>query len=492
MKFVSSGKDVKRAFKRSSRSPADHLVSCARCARLEVDHALGPLWPRSDHCGALELCGRASPRARHARSGPCRRRAAVPGVRPRRCGLASLELPLGRALGIEGKLGGIILAEGDAPRDPRLAKQGSGTVFFGTAGVRVHPFAAPAGPWASAGFGFAQTGSRTRPGLDIALGWDFRVGNEGRWDVGPFAGYMLVIQPDDALRPNDAHIVSLGIQVGLGAKERARGDRDKDAIFDDEDACPDDAGIRTDDPKTNGCPRGDRDKDTVFDDEDACPDDAGIRTDDPKTNGCPRAIATRTRSSTTRTRVPTSPAFVRTIPARTAARRRIAIRTGSPTRKTRAPTSPVFARRIRPRTAVLRRGQHPCRERPDPPRRGHPLRPEQPARASRELGHPEEAGRLHQRDARHPLDKHRGHADATGTERHNLVLSRERAESVRRLLVRFGVDPGRLEAEAFGRSRLKVQTKRAEAANRRVEFWITRTSTAPSVQSPAPARQEAP
>jgi OOP family OmpA-OmpF porin len=61
-------------------------------------------------------------------------------------------------------------------------------------------------------------------------------------------------------------------------------------VFDDEDACPDVPGVRTDDPKTNGCPvvaRADRDGDGVFDDEDACPDVAGVRTSDPKTNGCP-------------------------------------------------------------------------------------------------------------------------------------------------------------------------------------------------------------
>jgi outer membrane protein OmpA-like peptidoglycan-associated protein len=34
-------------------------------------------------------------------------------------------------------------------------------------------------------------------------------------------------------------------------------------------------------------PRSDRDEDGVYDDEDACPDVRGVRTDDPKTNGCP-------------------------------------------------------------------------------------------------------------------------------------------------------------------------------------------------------------
>jgi outer membrane protein OmpA-like peptidoglycan-associated protein len=46
--------------------------------------------------------------------------------------------------------------------------------------------------------------------------------------------------------------------------------------------------VKTDDPKTNGCPP-DRDKDGIVDAEDACPDVPGEKTDDPKTNGCPPA-----------------------------------------------------------------------------------------------------------------------------------------------------------------------------------------------------------
>jgi outer membrane protein OmpA-like peptidoglycan-associated protein len=64
-------------------------------------------------------------------------------------------------------------------------------------------------------------------------------------------------------------------------------DRDKDGVFDNEDACPDVPGIRTQDPKTNGCPPPDRDRDGVIDSEDACPDVPGMKTADPKTNGCP-------------------------------------------------------------------------------------------------------------------------------------------------------------------------------------------------------------
>ncbi|MET0591460.1 MAG: OmpA family protein [Polyangiaceae bacterium] len=66
-------------------------------------------------------------------------------------------------------------------------------------------------------------------------------------------------------------------------------DRDNDGILDAQDACPETPGVKTDDPKTNGCPPPppDRDKDGVSDPEDACPDTPGVRTEDPKTNGCP-------------------------------------------------------------------------------------------------------------------------------------------------------------------------------------------------------------
>ncbi|MEB2310413.1 MAG: OmpA family protein [Sorangiineae bacterium] len=74
------------------------------------------------------------------------------------------------------------------------------------------------------------------------------------------------------------------------AKPAARSDRDGDGIYDDEDACPDQPGIATDDPSTNGCPAPkDSDGDGILDRDDACPTVPGEKTDDPKTNGCPPA-----------------------------------------------------------------------------------------------------------------------------------------------------------------------------------------------------------
>jgi OmpA-OmpF porin, OOP family len=64
-------------------------------------------------------------------------------------------------------------------------------------------------------------------------------------------------------------------------------DRDFDGVLDDDDACPDEPGRRTDNPATNGCPERDRDKDGILDDDDACPDDKGLLRDERDENGCP-------------------------------------------------------------------------------------------------------------------------------------------------------------------------------------------------------------
>jgi OOP family OmpA-OmpF porin len=66
-------------------------------------------------------------------------------------------------------------------------------------------------------------------------------------------------------------------------------DRDRDGIPDREDACPSMPGIRTEDPKTNGCPPPvlDRDRDGIPDPIDACPDVPGVHNSDPQKNGCP-------------------------------------------------------------------------------------------------------------------------------------------------------------------------------------------------------------
>jgi OOP family OmpA-OmpF porin len=66
-------------------------------------------------------------------------------------------------------------------------------------------------------------------------------------------------------------------------------DRDKDGIYDRVDACPDEPGVKSDDPEKNGCPPPppDRDGDGILDRDDACPDLKGVKSEDPTQNGCP-------------------------------------------------------------------------------------------------------------------------------------------------------------------------------------------------------------
>ena len=115
--------------------------------------------------------------------------------------------------------------------------------------------------------------------IEIILGGHFRVSDEFRVNAG---GGTFITHGYGA----PVYRALLGVEWMPGPEKP---DRDKDGIPDDEDACPDQAGVRTSDPKTNGCPPPppDRDGDGIIDAQDACPDVAGIRTDDPKTNGCP-------------------------------------------------------------------------------------------------------------------------------------------------------------------------------------------------------------
>jgi len=71
---------------------------------------------------------------------------------------------------------------------------------------------------------------------------------------------------------------------------RGCADTDGDGVFDRVDACPKEPGPASADPATNGCPDTDRDRDGVADDVDACPDEPGKPDPDPRRSGCPKAF----------------------------------------------------------------------------------------------------------------------------------------------------------------------------------------------------------
>lgn len=67
-----------------------------------------------------------------------------------------------------------------------------------------------------------------------------------------------------------------------------------------------------------------------------------------------------------------------------------------------------------------------------------------------------------------------GHTDADGPDDHNMDLSQQRAESVRRQLISLGVSPGRLSTVGYGESQPVADntTTDGKAQNRRVEVAI--------------------
>ena len=77
--------------------------------------------------------------------------------------------------------------------------------------------------------------------------------------------------------------VTYAAQASRTRTDPGDADRDFDGVTDSYDACPTEAG-----PKTQrGCPeKRDQDGDGIID-GDACPNDPGARYDDPKANGCP-------------------------------------------------------------------------------------------------------------------------------------------------------------------------------------------------------------
>jgi outer membrane protein OmpA-like peptidoglycan-associated protein len=65
-----------------------------------------------------------------------------------------------------------------------------------------------------------------------------------------------------------------------------------------------------------------------------------------------------------------------------------------------------------------------------------------------------------------------GHTDNQGDEQSNLILSRQRAESVRAYLIGKGMDPDRLSTDGAGESDpiASNETEAGRARNRRIEF----------------------
>lgn len=86
-----------------------------------------------------------------------------------------------------------------------------------------------------------------------------------------------------------------------------------------------------------------------------------------------------------------------------------------------------------------------------------------------------------------------GHTDSQGPYRHNVDLSKRRAQAVKRYMVGAGIDEGRIETEGFGPDQPidTNDTADGRAKNRRIEFTITQDTEGVEVSTKAgdPAAQ---
>ena len=216
-------------------------------------------------------------------------------------------------------------------------------------------------------------------------------------------------------------------------------DRDKDGILDVDDACPDEPGIKNEDPEKNGCPRRDADKDGIFDDEDACVNDPGVRTTDPLTNGCPPPKDTDKDSI---------------IDPEDACPQAFGPRDPDP-KKNGCPA------------ARVEQGQIKILERVEFENNSAKLRPE----SDRILNAVLAVMKEHSEFTKLGVE---GHTDNRGAAGHNLDLSRRRAASVMKWLVDHGIAATRLSSKGLGMTK-PIDSNDTDAGrqnNRRVEFHI--------------------
>jgi OOP family OmpA-OmpF porin len=308
-------------------------------------------------------------------------------------------------------------------------------------------------------------------------------------------------------------------QKGLASADpRANGcpDRDGDGIADPLDACPDQKGVATSDPRTNGCPPKaepppDRDHDGVADAQDACPDLPGVATADPTTNGCP---PDRDHDG-----VPDAQDACPDVPG---------VATSDP--KTNGCPGDRDGDGIRDdqdacpdvagipelkgcpdvdtdKDGIPDRLDN-CPKEPGPKENGGcPLKQKQLVIITKEkleikdkvyfdtgkatiqkksFGLLDQVARIISEHPDIAGIRVEGHTDNVGSAELNRTLSRARAESVKTYLVGKGVDAARLTAEGFGPDRPidSNKTAKGKANNRRVEFFIAGT---PGALAPEPA-----
>jgi outer membrane protein OmpA-like peptidoglycan-associated protein len=195
------------------------------------------------------------------------------------------------------------LANGDAPSDPGQVDPGTGSFETLSAMLRFRPFASGHEPrsapgiFIEAGAGGTLTGTMTRPSLEGGLGYAFKA---GALAIAPVLHFAQVVELHDAIAPQDARLLMLGVELALLDTHRppaaaviapvapqAPSDRDGDGLADASDACPDQAEDKDSFQDDDGCPERDNDQDKIPDADDECPNDPEDYDAFEDMNGCP-------------------------------------------------------------------------------------------------------------------------------------------------------------------------------------------------------------
>ncbi len=329
----------------------------------------------------------------------------------------------------------------------------------------------------------------------------------------------------------------LGIALGTG-RDKPVADRDKDGIADDKDACPDVAGVASEDPKKNGCPLPtdrdkdgildnvdacpdvlgvpnadpakhgcpaptDRDKDGIFDEQDACPDEAGVATDDPKTNGCPP---------------PKDQDKDGIIDAKDACIDIPGVYTEDPATNGCPPDTDGDTIRDDKDACPQEKGL----PNKDPSKHGCPLVQftEKEIVISQQVQFDLDRSTI-KPESNELLDaiaavikahpelvkiEVQGHTDSSGSKQHNKILSQGRADAVRKALVKRGIADKTFDSVGYGMEQPIADnaTEEGRATNRRVQFKITKkkdkappppddaTKAPDAPKAPAPVAPKAP
>ena len=345
--------------------------------------------------------------------------------------------------------------------DTRL---GSTITFGGAAGLRFADKRILVGPevYGRTGVSDADGPAAHDTPIEILMGAHFNVASGFRINMG--AGTFL------------DHGFGAAVARGLFGLEwfpdAEKPDRDKDGVYDDEDACPDTAGVRTNDPKTNGCPPPppDRDGDGVPDAVDACPDVPGVKTDDPKTNGCPPdrdgdGILDKDDAC------PDVPGIKTDDPKTNGCPDTDRDKDGIPNDVDACPDQ-AGPKSEDPKTTgcprvFIKNGLIQIQEQPKFDFNKAAIKPESDSLLT-------EVAKVM---TDHPEIKHvrvEGHTDNVGSSDYNKKLSQQRAESVIKWLSSHGIAADRLTAKGMGKETPLVpnDTELNRALNRRVEFHI--------------------